>query len=427
MAWKQLITEDDFEGFAAPTAVIGGAAVPGVATTAMRSDAAPELGPLTRDLDFGGFKATNVADPAAAQDAATKAYVDAVAQGLAPKESVRAATTGDIVLSRAHASDGVAVVAGDRVLVKNQVAGAQNSIYVAAAGAWARAADADSEADLRGASVFVEEGATQPTRSSSSPRTPRSRSGRPSRLGAVLVRRGHRRGRWPLEGRQHPRRERGRIHAGDQRRRAPREGPRHHRPPRRRRERGRRRRDGLDAHPRLRLAAGLRRQRRPPLEHARPRGRRGRDGLGPRRQRERGPPAEGLHDGRPAGHRRRRPHHLPHDHLAPHGLGAAVARSEFSKRAQARAARARPPHGRAPPLRSNRRTRPSPRRRSPAASGPPVLAGAQVPQRERSRLLHDDLAEVINSHAASPETVLMALELLRHQMLAPRLRQMALG
>jgi len=148
LAWKKLITEDDFGGFANPTGVIGGAAVNGVATTAMRSDAAPELGPLTRDLDFGGFKATNVADPAGAQDAATKAYVDALAQGLAPKESVRAATTGDIVLSGAQAIDGVAVVAGDRVLVKDQAAGAQNGIYVAAAGAWARSADGDSEAFL---------------------------------------------------------------------------------------------------------------------------------------------------------------------------------------------------------------------------------------------------------------------------------------
>ena len=52
MAWKRLLTEDDIAGLADPTATIGGAAVNGVATTAMRSDAAPALGPLTRDLDF---------------------------------------------------------------------------------------------------------------------------------------------------------------------------------------------------------------------------------------------------------------------------------------------------------------------------------------------------------------------------------------
>ncbi len=92
MAWKKLLTEDDFGGFANPSATIGGAAVNGAATTAMRSDAAPALGPLTRDLDFGAFKGTNAADPTGAQHLATKGYVDSVAQGLAPKDSVRLAT-----------------------------------------------------------------------------------------------------------------------------------------------------------------------------------------------------------------------------------------------------------------------------------------------------------------------------------------------
>ena len=62
--------------------------------------------------------------------------------------------------------------------------------------------------------------------------------------------------------------------------------------------------------------------------------------------------------------------------------------------------------------------------------GPPVpevgITRAQIPQKTLTQRLHDDLAEVINAHAASPETVLMALELLRHQALAPRLHQMAL-
>ena len=158
MAWKKLITEDDFGGFSNPSATIGGAAVNGAATTAMRSDAAPALGPLTRDLDFGAFKGTNAADPTAAPHLATKGYVDSVAQGLAPKDAVRAATTGDITLSGAQAIDGVAVIAGDRVLVKNQTVASENGVYVAAAGAWSRATDADSEGDLRGASAFVEEG-----------------------------------------------------------------------------------------------------------------------------------------------------------------------------------------------------------------------------------------------------------------------------
>lgn len=60
---------------------------------------------------------------------------------------------------------------------------------------------------------------------------------------------------------------------------------------------------------------------------------------------------------------------------------------------------------------------------APADPGPPVAVGAPGTQKERTRRLHDDLAEVINAHAASPETVLMALALLRHQAIAPRLRQ----
>ena len=60
------------------------------------------------------------------------------------KESVRVATTANITLSGAQTIDSVSVVAGDRVLVKNQTTGSENGIYVCAAGAWARAADADT-------------------------------------------------------------------------------------------------------------------------------------------------------------------------------------------------------------------------------------------------------------------------------------------
>lgn len=64
---------------------------------------------------------------------------------------------------------------------------------------------------------------------------------------------------------------------------------------------------------------------------------------------------------------------------------------------------------------------------APADPGPPVVAGRRaLTQKERTRALHDDLCEVVNAHAASPETVLMAIELLRHQVLAPRLRQLEL-
>jgi len=58
--------------------------------------------------------------------------------------------------------DGVQLVAGDRVLVKNQTTGAENGIYVAAAAAWARAEDMNVSAEaLAGQLVVVEQGTTQ--------------------------------------------------------------------------------------------------------------------------------------------------------------------------------------------------------------------------------------------------------------------------
>ncbi|CRP86544.1 hypothetical protein PAERUG_P19_London_7_VIM_2_05_10_05814 [Pseudomonas aeruginosa] len=94
---------------------------------------------------------------------ATRAYViDYVAAELAKrdsKNSVRVATTAAITLSGAQSIDGVAVVAGDRVLVKNQASAAQNGIYVAAVGAWSRAADADASIEVTpGLLVPVEAG-----------------------------------------------------------------------------------------------------------------------------------------------------------------------------------------------------------------------------------------------------------------------------
>lgn len=77
------------------------------------------------------------------------------------KKGVRVATTANITLSGTQTIDGIAVVAGDRVLVKNQTTASQNGIYVVSAGAWTRPPDGDSAADMAGAFVAVEDGASQ--------------------------------------------------------------------------------------------------------------------------------------------------------------------------------------------------------------------------------------------------------------------------
>lgn len=75
------------------------------------------------------------------------------------KQSVRVAATGNIVLSGAQQIDGVAVVAGQRVLVAGQTAAKDNGIYVAANGDWVRSVDSNASAKVTpGLNVMVEEG-----------------------------------------------------------------------------------------------------------------------------------------------------------------------------------------------------------------------------------------------------------------------------
>lgn len=135
----------------------------------------------TADVSWGSHKITNLLDPTGAQDAASKNYVDSVATGLDVKASVRVATTAAIAGATYTATagtsgrgqfttmpntiDGVTLVAGNRVLVKNQATASQDGIYVVstlgtgANGVWDRATDFDQDAEVTpGAFTFVEEG-----------------------------------------------------------------------------------------------------------------------------------------------------------------------------------------------------------------------------------------------------------------------------
>jgi len=140
------------------------------------------LADATQDVNLNGYKLTNIGSPVASTDAATKDYVDSVAQGLVVKEAVLLATTsgqvGTYVASGqtftytatgTPSIDGVAVTAtGTRVLFKNQAAASQNGIYelttsgtTGVSAVFTRALDYNTSAEIEaGSFAFVLSGAT---------------------------------------------------------------------------------------------------------------------------------------------------------------------------------------------------------------------------------------------------------------------------
>lgn len=147
-----------------PTGVAGPAVVASTFSNRL-TPSQPQFDTAVADI------ATNAADIATetaariAADAlkADVTYVDAKVAGLSWKQAVRAATTSAGTLASSFENgdtiDGVTLATGDRILIKNQAAGAENGIYVvAASGAPTRATDADAGAELVNATVYVSEG-----------------------------------------------------------------------------------------------------------------------------------------------------------------------------------------------------------------------------------------------------------------------------
>lgn len=128
--------------------------------TQVQSNTLDSLAAAIDDIDCGTQKLINVAAPTSDTDAANKAYVDAARTGLDVKNSVRVATTANITLSGLQTIDSVSLVAGNRVLVKNQTTAADNGIYVVVdGGTWTRSEDANSSIKVTpGMFTFVEEG-----------------------------------------------------------------------------------------------------------------------------------------------------------------------------------------------------------------------------------------------------------------------------
>lgn len=105
--------------------------------------------------DANSQRLQNLGTPLAATDAARLQDI----YNTPEKEIVRAASTANLALTGGATVDGVSMADNDRVLAKDQTAPSENGIWIVnTGGAWTRAADADSEAELVGAMVSVGEG-----------------------------------------------------------------------------------------------------------------------------------------------------------------------------------------------------------------------------------------------------------------------------
>ena len=121
--------------------------------TASATSATAASTPATAASTSATAAATSATNASSSADAAA-----ATAAGIRWKDRTKAATTANITLSGAQTIDGISIVASDRVLVKNQSSSEDNGIYIAAAGAWARATDMDAWLEVPSAACAVEQG-----------------------------------------------------------------------------------------------------------------------------------------------------------------------------------------------------------------------------------------------------------------------------
>jgi hypothetical protein len=117
---------------------------------------------VTAIAGLTGAQMAGAYTPTANGDLTTKDYVDLLTSPVSRLSPAECATTVNLAsLSGLAAIDGYTPIAGDRILVKNQTATADDGIYVAAAGAWSRAADANQPQELTAGTCFVLNGTTQ--------------------------------------------------------------------------------------------------------------------------------------------------------------------------------------------------------------------------------------------------------------------------
>jgi hypothetical protein len=115
------------------------------------------------NVSITGGAVTGLGSPSANSDAATKDYVDQAVAGLRTRVIAECATTANINLTNGLEAgdtiDGVTLVAGDRVLVKDQSTASENGLYLAvSSGAASRDPEHDTIAELSGGMVVVNQG-----------------------------------------------------------------------------------------------------------------------------------------------------------------------------------------------------------------------------------------------------------------------------
>ena len=172
-------------GTATPNAITGAAGSAGTATTPSKEDHVHAFAPTT-DLNMGGYKLASLGTPTVSTDAATKQYVDDVAQGLNIHAASYAATTANLNATYSNGSSGVGATltnAGtqaafttdgttppinSRILVRLQTNTTENGIYTlttvgSGSTNWVltRATDFDTATEIAGGDfTFVDNGST---------------------------------------------------------------------------------------------------------------------------------------------------------------------------------------------------------------------------------------------------------------------------
>ena len=179
IADNNVVQIDDADAANLDFAKFTAAGLEGRSYTEVMADLSGQAG---ADFAMNTNKITGVTDPTLNQDAATKAYVDSVASGLDIKASCDLATAAALAACTAAGSgvgktltgnsvgvltiDSVATVLNDRILVQDQVTGADNGIYdvttegtAGVAFVLTRATDFDEDAEVTaGAFTFIAEG-----------------------------------------------------------------------------------------------------------------------------------------------------------------------------------------------------------------------------------------------------------------------------